>query len=54
MTAKLLSHHKVQTSARYAHRVRNSLKPAAERMSDNLLADLDNPPNGSNTEDNLC
>ena len=45
MIGKLLGHRKVQTTARYAHLARESVKVAAERVSDSLAADLDSPPN---------
>ena len=44
MIGKLLGHSKVQTTARYAHLARDSVKVAAERVSDTLAADLDSPP----------
>ena len=47
MIGKLLGHRKVQTTARYAHLARDSVKAAAERVSDSLAADLDTPPNVS-------
>ena len=43
MIGKLLGHRKVQTTARYAHLARDSVKAAAERVSDSIAADLDNP-----------
>ena len=43
MIGKLLGHAKVQTTARYAHLVRNSVKVPAVRISDNLEADMDTP-----------
>ena len=45
MIGKLLGHAKVQTTARYAHLGRNSVKVAAVRISDSLEADMDTPPN---------
>ena len=45
MIGKLLGHGKVQTTARYAHLARDSVKVAAERVSDSLETDLDRPPN---------
>ena len=45
MIGKLLGHSKVQTTARYAHLARDSVKAAAEGVSDSLETDLDNPPN---------
>ena len=41
MIGKLLGHAKVQTTARYAHLGRNSVKVAAARISDSLEADMD-------------
>ena len=49
MIGKLLGHRQVQTTARYAHRARNSVKSAAERAPASLAADLDSPSNGSAT-----
>ena len=47
MIGKLLGHRKVQTTARYAHLARDSVKIAAERVSDSLAADLDTHPSVS-------
>ena len=47
MIGKLLGHNHVHTTARYAHLARDSVKAAAERVSDSLAVDLDNPPNPS-------
>ena len=47
MIGKLLGHGKVQTTARYAHLERDSVKVAAEGVSDSLETDLDTPPNVS-------
>ena len=44
MIGKLLGHTQVQTTARYAHLGRNSVKVAAVRISDSLEADMDTPP----------
>ena len=44
MIGKLLGHAKVQTTARYAHLRRNSVKVAAVRISNSLKADMDTPP----------
>ena len=41
MIGKLLGHRKVQTTARYAHLARDSVKAAAERVSATLASDLD-------------
>ena len=46
MIGKLLGHQKVQTTARYAHLGRDSVKAAAERVADSLAIDLNTPPNG--------
>ena len=47
MIGKLLGHTQVQTTARYAHLGRNSVKVAAVRISDSLEADMDTPPDVS-------
>ena len=47
MIGKLLGHGKVQTTARYAHLARDSVKAAAEGVSESLVTDLDTVPNGS-------
>ena len=47
MIGKLLGHRKVQTTARYAHLARDSVKVAAERVADSLADDLDSSPNVS-------
>ena len=47
MIGRLLGHRKVQTTARYAHLARDSVKVAAERVSESLAADLDNAPDVS-------
>ena len=44
MTGKLLGHTQVQTTARYAHLGRHSVKVAAARIADSLEADMDTPP----------
>ncbi len=44
MIGKLLGHTQVQTTARYAHLGRNSVKIAAVRISDSLEADMNTPP----------
>ena len=41
MIGKLLGHRKVQTTARYAHLARDSVKAAAGRVAESLRADLD-------------
>ena len=41
MIGKLLGHRQVQTTARYAHLARHSVKYAAQRIEDSLAADLD-------------
>ena len=47
MIGKLLGHSKIQTTARYAHLARDSVKAAAERISVSLAVDLDTPQNNS-------
>ena len=44
---KLLGHALVETTARYAHLARDSVKAATERVADSLAIDLDAPANGS-------
>ena len=44
MIGKLLGHTQVQTTTRYAHLARNSVKVAAVRIADSLEADVDKPP----------
>jgi len=44
MIGRLLGHAKVQTTVRYAHLGRHSVKLAAVRISDSLEADMDTPP----------
>ena len=44
MIGKLLGHRKVQTTARYAHLARDSVKAAAERVAHSLAGDLASPP----------
>ena len=41
---RLLGHTQVQTTARYAHLGRHSVKVAAVRISDSLEANMDTPP----------
>ena len=40
MIGRLLGHHKPQTTARYAHLARHSVKTVAERIADSLVADM--------------
>ena len=40
MIGKLLGHRKVQTTARYAHLARDSIKSSAARVAESLRADL--------------
>ena len=47
MIGRLLRNRQPQTTARYAHLARDSVKAAAERVSDSLETDLDIPPNVS-------
>ena len=49
MIGRLLGHRKVQTTARYAHLARDSVKATGERVSVSLAADLGTLPNGSVT-----
>ena len=49
MIGKLLGHRQVQTTARYAHLGRNSVKTAAARIADSLAADMDMPPDSAVT-----
>ena len=44
MIGKLLGHSKIQTTARYAHLARDSVKESAARVADSIGADLDGPP----------
>ena len=44
MIGKLLGHRQVQTTARYAHLARHSVKAAARRIETSLALDLDTPP----------
>ena len=44
MIGKLLGHRKVQTTARYAHLARDSVKASAARVADSLRADLAGEP----------
>ena len=41
MIGKILGHRKVQTTARYAHLARDSVKASAARVADSLRADLE-------------
>ena len=43
MIGKLIGHTQVQTTARYAHLGRSSVKVAAVRIADSLEADMDRP-----------
>ena len=47
MIGKLLGHRQIQTTARYAHLARDSVKAAAARIADSLEADIDTPPDAS-------
>ncbi len=40
MIGKLLGHKQVQTTARYAHLARDSVKASAARVAESLRADL--------------
>ena len=43
MIGKLLGHRKVQTTARYAHLARESVKMSAARVSESIAADMEQP-----------
>ena len=47
MIGKLLGHTQVQTTARYPHFGRNSVKVAAAKIAASLEADMDTPPDVS-------
>ena len=47
MIGKLLGHTQVQTTARYAHLGRHSVKVAAARIADSLETDMDTPLDAS-------
>ena len=44
MIARLLGHSQIQTTARYAHLARQSVKTAADRVADSLADDMDVSP----------
>ena len=44
MIGKLLGHRKVQTTARYAHLARESVKTSAARIAESIAADMEEPP----------
>ena len=44
MIGKLLGHRKVQTTARYAHLARESVKTSAARVAESIAADIGKPP----------
>ena len=44
MIGKLLGHPKVQTTARYAHLARDSVKMSVARVAESIAADLEEPP----------
>ena len=48
MIGKLLGHSKIQTTARYAHLARDSVKVSAARVADSIGADI--LPGGSVTD----
>ena len=50
MIGKLLGHTKVETTARYAHLARDSVKTAGERVAVSLLADAKLPRGAFATE----
>ena len=43
MIGKLLGHRKVQTTARYAHLARESVKTSAARVAESIAADMGKP-----------
>ena len=47
MIGKLLGHRQIQSTVRYAHLARNSVKSDAARIADSLEADIDTPPDVS-------
>ena len=49
MIGKLLGHRKVQTTARYAHVARESVKMSAARVSESIAADMEQPCSGAAT-----
>ena len=49
MIGKLSGHRQIQTTARYAHIARDSVKAAAVKISDSLELDMDIPPDASST-----
>ena len=49
MIAKLLGHSQIQTTARYAHLARQSVKTPAIRIADSLADNMDTPPGDSST-----
>ena len=44
MIGTLLGHRKVQTTARYAHLARESVKASAARVAESIAADMEVPP----------
>ena len=43
MIGKLLGHRKVQTTARYAHLARESVKMSAATVAESIAADMEKP-----------
>ena len=43
MIGKLLGHRQVQTTARYAHLARESVKTSAARVAESIAADMERP-----------
>ena len=43
MIGKLLGHRKVQTTARYAHLARESVKMSAVTVAESIAADMEKP-----------
>ena len=52
MIGKLLGHWKVQTTARYAHLARESVKTSAARVAESIAADMEEPPTAPVAESN--
>ena len=40
MIGKLLGHNKIDTTSRYAHRARDSIKASSTRVADSIGADI--------------
>ena len=48
MIGKLLGHRPVQTTARYAHFARESVKTSAGRVAQSIAADMEKPSSSPN------